>query len=424
MPPTPSNYFQTNESSLLAITDDKIRSFMIALRSRELHWMFVGPDGTEYPGLALASSAAGFQTELCNELGHCKSLLGERPSITKSESVASRIDSHANSNAACRISAIIVTFSATVTPTRSVNTCDLSNALTRIAPHFLSNQLVLLTGAVPPGTTRELDLHLSKQGFGSANDRINIAYSPEPDASHPERVVAGIYPEAARLACALLSAVCEHVSVLPSLEAAELHGLVSSARREVLAAITLEIGALDERIGTMDSDPSRIRSPYPLSLNIGVPGCAAAMLAWAGRSRGLPMRLFETACEINADRPTIVAQKVSDVLNAAGRCIRASRVLVLGSTRSRASTGATSREHPCVALVRILRSRGAVVTHSDDGAGEAGYIGANECVVALATLTAEFVASQDCVVFACPCPHDHAWIRANSSLVVDAQGEP
>ncbi|HEY9411845.1 MAG TPA: nucleotide sugar dehydrogenase, partial [Jiangellaceae bacterium] len=78
---------------------------------------------------------------------------------------------------------------------------------------------------------------------------------------------------------------------------------------------------------------------------------------------GYPFRFVELAEEINATMPSYVAHRAQNLLNAHGKAIHGSSVLLLGVTYK--PDIADQRESPAVPLARRLRALGATVVFHD-----------------------------------------------------------
>ena len=115
-------------------------------------------------------------------------------------------------------------------------------------------------------------------------------------------------------------------------------------------------------------------------------------LAWRLREHGYSARLIHAAHEINAQMPGHVVQKVGDALNAAGRPISGSRVLLLGVAYK--PDVHDTRESPSLVVMRELLERHGEVSYCDPWVAELELDGVHHRGVAWA---AETVRGADCV---------------------------
>ena len=117
--------------------------------------------------------------------------------------------------------------------------------------------------------------------------------------------------------------------------------------------------------------------------------------------------------------PYYVVEKVAEGLNERRKSLKGSRVLVLGIAYKRDVDD--TRESPAMEIIRILRSRGALVRYNDPLVPRAlsrrrGFD------MRSTRLTAPLLQRMDCVVIATDhSVYDYGWIVDNSELVVDTR---
>jgi UDP-N-acetyl-D-glucosamine dehydrogenase len=143
-------------------------------------------------------------------------------------------------------------------------------------------------------------------------------------------------------------------------------------------------------------------------------------LAWRLREYGYSARLIEAAHEINASMPLFVVQKIADALNAAGRPINGSRMLLLGMAYK--ADVHDTRESPSLEIMRQLIQRGGDVRYCDPWVSEVELDGATH---RSAEWRADEVAGADCVVVLTPHSRfseeplwDHARVTVDTRHVV------
>jgi UDP-N-acetyl-D-glucosamine dehydrogenase len=86
-------------------------------------------------------------------------------------------------------------------------------------------------------------------------------------------------------------------------------------------------------------------------------------LSWKMRTLEFRTRLIELASEINAEMPRFVLRKVADALNAGGKPLKGSRVLLLGVSYKKDIDDL--RESPALELIRLLAQKEARVSFHD-----------------------------------------------------------
>ena len=86
-------------------------------------------------------------------------------------------------------------------------------------------------------------------------------------------------------------------------------------------------------------------------------------LSWKLKTLNYRARFIELAGEINSEMPEHVCGLVADALNEQCKSVKGSRVLVLGVTYKRDIEDV--RESPALDILRLLKSRGALISYSD-----------------------------------------------------------
>ncbi len=115
--------------------------------------------------------------------------------------------------------------------------------------------------------------------------------------------------------------------------------------------------------------------------------------------------------------PRHVVEKVAAALNDDGKCVRGSRILVLGVAYKR--DVADVRESPALDILKHLRALGAVVAYSDPHVPRLHY---GDLDLASEALSPEGLAGTDCVVIvANHTAFDYAAVVRHARLVVDTR---
>ena len=133
-------------------------------------------------------------------------------------------------------------------------------------------------------------------------------------------------------------------------------------------------------------------------------------------------RFIELAGEVNAAMPEWVVTKVADALDRPRRStVRGSRILVLGIAYKKNIDD--MRESPAVEIMELLRGRGASLSYSDPHVPKFPKMRAHAFDLESVPLTAELLASQDCVIVATDHDaFDYGLIAAHAPLIVDTRG--
>jgi UDP-N-acetyl-D-glucosamine dehydrogenase len=144
-------------------------------------------------------------------------------------------------------------------------------------------------------------------------------------------------------------------------------------------------------------------------------------LTWKAREYGLDTRFIELAGEVNRNMPEWVVGKLADALNQRGKPIRGSRILMLGIAYKKNVDD--MRESPAVALMEILKAKGADIAYSDPHVPVFPRMREHKFDLKSVSLTAGSLASFDCVVLATNHDaFDYELIKHHAKLIVDTRG--
>jgi UDP-N-acetyl-D-glucosamine dehydrogenase len=119
--------------------------------------------------------------------------------------------------------------------------------------------------------------------------------------------------------------------------------------------------------------------------------------------------------------PEWVVTKIAGALNERGKPVRGSRILVLGIAYKKNIDDV--RESPAAAIMELLRDRGAALSYSDPHVPQFPKMREHKFDLSSVSLTADTLASQDCVVVVTDHDaFDYEAIAAHAPLIVDTRG--
>jgi UDP-N-acetyl-D-glucosamine dehydrogenase len=307
-----------------------------------------------------------------------------------------------------------------------------------IQPHLRPGQLVILESTTYPGTTRDvLRLELEAGGLQAGRDFF-LAYSPErEDPGNPKfsagnipKVVGGWDETSGALACALYASVVPQVVPVSSCEVAEACKILENTYRAVNIALVNEMKLVFDKMGIDVWEVIDAAKTKPFGFQAFYPGPGLGghcipidpfYLTWAARTHGVHTRFIELAGEINTAMPHHVVERVIGALNDSGKALKGSRVMVLGAAYK--PDVDDCRESPAAELMEILQSRGAIVSYSDPHVPTLPALRGHEIRLVSTPLTAQSLASQDCVLVATNhALFDWDFIVRHSPLIVDTRG--
>ena len=152
-------------------------------------------------------------------------------------------------------------------------------------------------------------------------------------------------------------------------ETAKLH---ENSFRAINIGIANELALMCDRLGISAWEVIDAAATKPFGFLPHYPGpglggdCIPVVphfLAWRLREYGYSAQIIDAAHEVNAHMPIHVLQKISDALNAAGKPIRGSRLLLLGMAYK--AEVHDTRESPSLEVMRQLLIRDGEVRYCD-----------------------------------------------------------
>ena len=334
-----------------------------------------------------------------------------------------------------------------------------------IAPYLRAGQLVVLESTTYPGTTEEVMVPIlekeNKAGLKAARNRTSGHRSPEnaspenqaadnqPPAENeffvafsPERedpgnttvarrdipkVVGGLNPQAAELACALYGAIFNRTVPVSSPAAAEMTKLLENIYRCVNIALVNELKLLSLRMGIDIWEVIEAASTKPFGFHPFYPGpglgghCIPVdpfYLSWKAKEWDFRTRFIELAGEVNMNMPYHVLASVGSALNRHKKSINGAKVLVLGVAYKKDIDDL--RESPSLTIIELLQKEGAQVSYNDPYFPFIGRGRKYDLQMKCAELTD--LGHYDCVLIVTDhSDYDYRRIVEQSQLVVDTR---
>ncbi len=325
------------------------------------------------------------------------------------------------------------------TPLSSKREPDLSyveSTAVDIAKTLRQGQMISLESTTYPGTTRELLRPIFEAGGLKAGRDFFLVFSPEREdpgrkdftTRTTPKIVGGITRRCTEIGALLYSQVVERVVPLSSTDAAEMTKLLENIYRSVNIALVNELKVLADRMGIDIWEVIGAAATKPFGFNAFYPGPGLGghcipidpfYLTWKAREYDFSTRFIELAGEINTNMPYFVVGKVAEALNEKKKSIKGSRILVLGIAYKKDVDD--MRESPSIELIRILKSKGAIVRYNDPHVPHA--VSRRKGFSMRSTrLTKRVLEKTDCVLIATDhSAYDYRWIVEHSDLVVDTR---
>ncbi|PHS14138.1 MAG: UDP-N-acetyl-D-glucosamine dehydrogenase [Blastopirellula sp.] len=301
-----------------------------------------------------------------------------------------------------------------------------------------SGQLIILESTTYPTTTTKcLKPILDKKGL-KCGEEYFLAYSPEREdpgnpkfsASNIPKVVGGADKKSLKLATELYQQAIIEVVQVSSTEVAEACKILENTYRAVNIALVNEMKVLFDKMGIDIWEVINAAKSKPFGFQPFYPGPGLGghcipidpfYLTWLARKNGLTTRFIELAGEINSSMPNYVIQRLTEFLNEEGKSVNGSKITILGMAYKQDVDD--DRESPSYILLQELLKRKAKVNYNDPYIPQIGPTRHHEIPnLKSIPLTAEYLASQDCVIIATnhSC-YDYELIVKHSNLVIDTR---
>src|SRR5262245_12189834 len=408
----------------------------------------VGIIGLGYVGLPLARAftAAGLRVLGFDidpgkvvKLNGGKSYIKQIPDETIASMRAAGFEATTSFERLCEPDAILICVPTPLTDTRDPDLTYIANSARAIGDRLRRGQLVVLESTTYPSTTRGVVLPvLEASGLATGRDFF-LAFSPEREdpgnATHSvntiPKVVGGLDDASAEVACALYSAIVPKVVRVSTPEVAEACKILENTYRAINIALVNELKVLYDRMGIDVWEVIEAAKTKPFGFQAFYPGPGLGghcipidpfYLSWIARQYGMTTRFIELAGEVNTAMPAYVISKLADALNDAGKAVRGSRVAILGMAYKKDVDD--PRESPSFELLDHLLQKGAQVSYNDPHIPSLPRMRHWSHLEPMESqpLTAEYLASQDCVLIATDhTAYDYAFIVQHSKLVIDTR---
>jgi UDP-N-acetyl-D-glucosamine dehydrogenase len=403
----------------------------------------VGVIGLGYVGLplALAFAESGMtvigvdvDTERVRSLRQHRSYLKDIPD-EQLRRLKGRFQATTDYKALRRCDAVILCVPTPLAKTGEPDISHILSAAEKLSAHLRSGMLIVLESTTYPGTTEEVLKPLLERSGLKAGQDFYLAYSPERiDPGNRQwtlrnvpKLVGGLTPACTQRAIALYSKVVEKVIPVSSPKVAETAKLLENTFRAVNIALVNEFAILCRRMGISVWEVLDAASTKPFGFMRFEPGPGIGghcipidplYLAWRAREFNHEARFIRVADAINKMMPEYVVSLIADALNERGKPLKGSRILLLGVAYK--SGVDDYRESPALALVELLRAKGAMVAYHDPFIPSVSHNGWQSQSV---PLTKAQLKRFDCVVIVTPHEgYNWAWVVAHAPLIVDTRG--
>ena len=308
-----------------------------------------------------------------------------------------------------------------------------------VKPYLRAGQVLSLESTTYPGTTEEELLPRVEEGGLKVGENVFLVYSPErEDPGNPDfetrtipKVIGGHTPACLEVGLALYQPAIDKVVPVSSTKAAELTKLLENIHRAVNIGLVNEMKIVADKMDIDIHEVINAAATKPFGFVAYYPGPGLGghcipidpfYLTWKAREYGVNTRFIELAGEVNSHMPEYVVNKTVLALNDRQRAIKGSKVLVLGIAYKKNVDD--MRESPSVEVMELLRDLGADISYSDPHVPEFPVMREHSFDLKSVPLTAESIASYDCVVLTTDHDKfDYGLLKQHAKLIIDTRGK-
>ena len=407
----------------------------------------VGVIGLGYVGLPLAMLFAekgfrvlGFDTDQSKveRLNAGESYIAHIPEERLKPVVGTgRLSATADFSRLAEPDAILICVPTPLTPQREPDLSCVRDTAESIAAALRPGQLVVLESTTWPGTTREVVNPILERGGLRCGEHFFLAYSPErEDPGNPKfsagnipKVVGGLTPHCTKAAAALYGAVVPQIVQVSSPEVAEATKQLENIFRAVNVGLVNELKILFHRMGISIWEVIDAASTKPFGFMRFTPGPGLGghclpidphYLTWRARQFDVPTRFIELAGEINTSMPSYVVGRLVEELNREGKCLKGSRILLLGMAYK--PDVDDLRESPALRFIELLTEQGAIVSYNDPHIPRLHHTRRYAFDLSSEELTPHVLSSADCVLVVTDHrAYDWDFIVEHAKLILDTR---
>ncbi len=275
---------------------------------------------------------------------------------------------------------VIICVPTPLSPTRDPDISYVISVTKQIAKYLHAMQLVVLESTSYPGTTEDVVLPiLAKRELTLGNDYF-VAYSPERvdpgnkrySTKNTSKLVGGATEKCLKIARTFYDQTITNVHPVNSPKVAEMTKVFENTFRAVNIALVNELALLCDKMDISIWEVIEAAETKPFGMMTFYPGPGVGghcipvdpfFLTYKARQYDFHTRFIELAGEINLQMPYFVVKKITRVLNQAGKCLKNSKILVLGIAYKKDIDDA--RMSPAITVIEALQHESAEITYND-----------------------------------------------------------
>lgn len=304
-----------------------------------------------------------------------------------------------------------------------------------IAKYLHHGMLIVLESTTYPGTTEQLVKPILESSGLVCNKDFYLAFSPERvdpgnlvyKTKNTPKVVGGIGKDSTEIAATLYRSILESdVFEVSSPSVAEMEKILENTFRNINIGLINEMAILCNRMGIDIWEVIEVAKTKPYGFMPFYPGPGLGghcipidpyYLTWKAREYNYHTRLIETASEINNYMPEFVVERSMKILNRLGKCLKNSKILLLGVAYKQDVDDI--RESPALKVIECLEKFEAKVFYNDPfipkfESGNKVYHSINITNVNLAVMDLVIITTMHTT-------YDYKFIQENSQFIFDTK---
>ena len=270
------------------------------------------------------------------------------------------------------------------TPLRKTGDPDLSfiiSATEKIAPYIHKNMAIVFESSTYPGTTREMVLpRLVEKNHFVVGEDFFLIFSPERidpgrkdwTTKNTPKIIGGMTDRCTEIAALWYKKALDTIIPVSSPEVAEMAKLLENTFRMINIGLVNELALMCDRLNIDVWEVIDAAATKPFGFMKFQPGPGLGghcipidpiYLSWKLKSLHYTARFIDLASEINNGMPRYTVTKNQDALNTREKCLKGSKILILGVAYK--PNIDDMRESPALDVIHLLRQKGANVVYHD-----------------------------------------------------------
>lgn len=335
------------------------------------------------------------------------------------------------------VDAIIICVPTPLNVNREPDMSYVVNTAEVIGKYIRKGHFISLESTTYPGTTDEILLKIFEEKGLKVGKDFYLCFSPEREDPNNEKyststipkVLGGVTKECTEIGKLIYEKVIVQIVPVSSTKAAESAKLLENIFRSINIALVNELKVVFDKMGIDVWEVIEAASTKPFGYTPFYPGPGLGghcipidpfYLTWKAREYEISTKFIELAGEINTAMPEYVVNKVNHALNENKKCIKGSKILILGLSYKKDIDDL--RESPSLKLIELLQDEGAVVDYNDEYVTMIPKLRKYEFKKKSVPLTKKNIAKYDLVLLSTDHSYyDHKMIYDNAKIIVDSR---